>query len=54
MDGNEVSKRKAALWPIAIIMVSVGVQRMGGTRHSIALLIIAILVAFLGVSRERR
>lgn len=54
MDRNEVSKRKAALWPIVIIMVSVGAQRIGETRHSIALLIFAILMAFLGAVRERR
>jgi hypothetical protein len=54
MDQDDVAKRKAALWPLALIMFSIGAERIGATPVVMILLLIAILVAFVGIVRTRR
>jgi hypothetical protein len=54
MDQDDVAKRKAALWPVVLIMFSIGAERLGATPAAMVLLLVAILVAFVGIVRTRR
>jgi hypothetical protein len=54
MDQHDVAKRKAALWPVVLIMFSIGAERIGATPVAMILLLVAILVAFVGIARARR
>ncbi len=54
MDQDDVAKRKAALWPLVLIMFSIGAERLGATPVAMILLLVAILAAFVGIVRTRR
>jgi hypothetical protein len=50
MDQDDVAKRKAALWPVVLIMFSIGAERIGARPVAMILLLVAILVAFASVA----